>query len=444
MYGEFWGEFGKFGKFWKFFGEEQEQCTHHSHNETAHVLRRLAESVFETCNRGEDFRECDEAVWHGLNPDVDRAAAGIILADNTGAVDVDLNNAGRDHGSGCNHESHRNTLDGREANSGLAKSGIEEGVDQGDEEDQGQGVEVVDQIVGDCRKVLSVYEVFLAQGSVLTSTKIKSCRLGGQVVDHLVVSEPVQWQPEEDLASVESTGNLINPDIVEAGHPSGSVAAESTRLDAVPEVLMLEVAVSLDGVRGYAALACESEKLSSVAQNRASWWGGDIELLAAHQDEGSGEEHKRWQRVTQPESNVLLGVDHANATDETTGVDHHVEVEEDSAVGDLRVNDNALAGLWQCQDLWASLLDLFSEKRRNVRLETTSSQSHDDEPNSETTESTLFVVHDTGNRRHDEDSVSNKRGENTPLNGGVTTKVGIGNVSTDKRHQVSPELVERG
>lgn len=88
-----------------------------------------------------------------MNPDVDRTAASTVLAFNTSAVDVDLNDAGRDHGRGRNHETHCDTLDWSEPDVGLAESWVEEGVDEWNEDDERERVEVVDQIVWNAAEV---------------------------------------------------------------------------------------------------------------------------------------------------------------------------------------------------------------------------------------------------------------------------------------------------
>lgn len=257
----------------------------------------------------------------------------------------------------------------------------------------------------------------------------------------MVVGEPVQWQPEEDLASIQSTSDLVDPVVVEVGHPSRSIASKRTRLDAVPEVWALEVAVSLHWVWRPAALAGEGEEFCGVAQDRACWRRGDVKLLAGNQDERCSEEHESGQRVTQPESNVLLCVDHSNTANQRSSVDHHVEVEKNSAVGHLRVDDDALAGL-QRGDLWASLLDLLGEQWRDVGFETTSSDSHDDQTDSEASDGGIWVVHDAWNGGNNEDGVSDQRSEDTVLDCGVSTEVGIGDVPTEKWHEIRPELVE--
>lgn len=82
----------------------RESCLHEidTHDETAHVLGSLAESVLQTGDRGEDFREGDQAVWNSLDPDVDWCfAAGAAVDFRVGTwgflVDVVLDDGGRDH-----------------------------------------------------------------------------------------------------------------------------------------------------------------------------------------------------------------------------------------------------------------------------------------------------------------------------------------------------------
>ena len=121
-------------------------------DEGAHVLRRLGEREFQTGDGREDLGETDEYVGHSLCPDVDRrgvVARVHLIAARTGLVDVVLDDSRRHHGEGREHEAERNALDGREADAGLAQRRVEEVVDNGDEDDERDGVEVGDDIVGD-------------------------------------------------------------------------------------------------------------------------------------------------------------------------------------------------------------------------------------------------------------------------------------------------------
>lgn len=143
-------------------------------NKRSHVLGGLGEGELQTGNRCENLGETDEHVRNGLRPHVDgreSVARVHVLAALAGRIDVVLDDSGADHGEGREQETECDTLDGRELDAGLAKCGVEEVVDNGDEDDERDGVQVGDDVVGDT--------VTLHGGG-----------LGGQVVVHLVVRKP--------------------------------------------------------------------------------------------------------------------------------------------------------------------------------------------------------------------------------------------------------------
>lgn len=88
------------------------ECSLHkidTHDETTHVLGRFAERVLQTGDGGEDFREGDQTVWNGLDPDIDGCfAAGAAVDFCVGTwrflVDVVLDHSGGDHGGGGDEE----------------------------------------------------------------------------------------------------------------------------------------------------------------------------------------------------------------------------------------------------------------------------------------------------------------------------------------------------
>lgn len=200
-------------------------------DERTHVLRSLRESELKTSNGGENLRETNKDVGHGLSPDIDRCgvvARVHLVTAGTSLVDVVLDYCGGDHGKRGKQETERNALDWCEANASLAQRGVQELVDDGDEDDERDGVEVGDNVVG---------HTITGHGR----------SLGGQVVVHLVVGQPVQRNPGEARASTETTSDLIDPGVVKL-HPLRLVGAEVARLDIFPETLAFEVLTSGDRV----------------------------------------------------------------------------------------------------------------------------------------------------------------------------------------------------
>lgn len=60
-------------------------------------------------------------------------------------------------------------------------------------------------------------------------------------------------------------------------------------------------------------------------------------------------EHDCWKQKGQPESNVLLSIDHTDGSNQGSHVDHEVEVQEDTRSSDSRVHDDTLT-LGGCLD----------------------------------------------------------------------------------------------
>lgn len=115
-----------------------------------------------------------------MDPDVERRSDPVALcvfaavhefAAHGGVVDVVLDDCCGDHGKGGEHEAEGHALDGCELDVLLAEEGVEEVVDDGYEDDEGDGVEVGDDVVGD-------------------AVEGHGGGLGDEVVVHLVVGDP--------------------------------------------------------------------------------------------------------------------------------------------------------------------------------------------------------------------------------------------------------------
>ncbi len=109
-----------------------------------------------------------------MNPDVDgrRLFARVgRRAARAEPVDVGLYHGGADHGKGAHEEPERDTFEGSETNAGLAQGRVQQVVEDGDEDDQREGVEVGEDVVRD-------------------TVQLHGCGLRGQVVGDLVVGQP--------------------------------------------------------------------------------------------------------------------------------------------------------------------------------------------------------------------------------------------------------------
>lgn len=186
-----------------------------THDERLHVLRGLGVGILVGGDVGKDFGETNQDVGQALGPDIDGGGrAELLLAvDDDGAVgviaarallvDVVLHDSGGNHGKRGNEETSGHTLDGGESDANLAETGVQEVVDEGNHDDNGDGVQVLDNVVGD-------------------TVKLHGTSLDGQITSHLVVGQEEDGQEEEDLAGHETTADLVNPGIV-VSHPVGSL-----------------------------------------------------------------------------------------------------------------------------------------------------------------------------------------------------------------------------
>lgn len=208
-------------------------------------------------------------------------------------------------------------------------------------------------------------------------------------------------------------------------------------------MLVIAFDLRLSRVDAPLSLHGESPKLQCLAKRAAGRLGLVVLVAASEQNGRAAEEEKGWQGEGEPETNVFFGVDHADRTEQTTDVDHHVEVKVDAGDGDGRVHDDALA-LLRRGDVHLGLSVLFSDQRRNVGLETTSSDTHHNHTNDHARERTARVHNNLGRSRDDEEDVSDNGNEDRVLNRLQTTKILIGNVGTHERHGVGPERVEGG
>jgi hypothetical protein len=89
-----------------------------------------------------------------LNPDVEGGNVGLGVAScgggtaNGEVVDLPLDDSSAHHGEGTAHETGKDTLDGREVDAGATESRVDEDVHDGDEDDEREGVEVGENVVG--------------------------------------------------------------------------------------------------------------------------------------------------------------------------------------------------------------------------------------------------------------------------------------------------------
>jgi hypothetical protein len=271
----------------------------HGLDEGLHAGWRLGVGILETGDGGEDLRETDEHVGSGLRGNVDVVSlvdtvdlvglAERLAEAGSGLVDVVLDDGGVHHGEGSDPETSNDTVDGRERNLGLAERRHEPLVNDGQENDDGNGIEVLHQIVGN------------TVAAHLTG-------LGDEVVGEVVVDDPVDGVETEDLASNESTLDLVDEVVV----PLGNSIVSNSRL--------------VCGLRSVhlAVFDHDPDDAESVGDDGALGRADNVNLATENEDQETDEEDAQTHEVGSPEVDVALQVGGCEQG-ERSGVDAPVE-----------------------------------------------------------------------------------------------------------------------
>jgi len=393
-------------------------------DERAHVPGSLGECILETGDRGEDLGETNKHVGDGLHPDSDGGlffARVHVFAARALLIDVVLDDCGGNHGEGSHGESDGHALDGGEADAGLAEGGVEEIVDNGDEDDEGDGVEIGDDIVGN-------------------TAEFHGGGLRRQVVVHLVVGDPIERNPGEARAGTQTTSNLVNPCIIK-DHPLGLTRAELAGFDILPEILRLEVLTGLDWVDRPLAFQGKQKKLKGAGNDRSGGRSAVVLVTADIEDDGAETKHEGRKKEGAPETDISLNVYHADLASQRTSVDHQVEVEEDTRERDVGVGNGALAGLGIDDHTQFGLLILLRDQGRDVGLESTGSKPKANDTNDEGSNS-MAASKDGRQGGDDENDVTENGDENGNEDGVVTAEILVSDIGAKNGRGICPELVD--
>lgn len=375
------------------------------HDERLHSHGGLSVSVFQPSDRGEDFREGHEGVCGGLDGDVDvvglvfvaRAATGVII---TGAslVDEVLQDGGVDHRTGGPHEPPEDLSD-RLQRGESPHEGVHDPFTDGDEDDDGNRVPHLHDIVGD-------------------GVGVHLPRHRHEVVGHLPVHQPVDGVVDEHLTRVHGTLKLVDQVVV-------------------PRVVLFRVGRRLGGVQVELVLDGDEGNSERLLDNSVGDGDVGVDVLTQDQRGDTNEEEAEGQQVGGPEADIVFqesGGDHRQRPD----VDHHVEDHEHVLHGDVGVDDDSLALLGGVDSRLGSG-DLVGNQRRHVRLDTPGTQPDDDKGGGVTTESSVSRG-DRGDRgdeqNQDPDDVDDGGTHNRP----VLTEKGVGQVAPQDGSDVTPEL----
>lgn len=403
----------------------------HGLDERLHAGRRFGVGVLETGDRGENLGDTDEHVGTGLGGNVDVVTlgntidlAGIaerVAVARTSLVDVVLDDSGVDHGKRGDPETSGDTVDGREVNLVLAEEREEELIHDRQEDDDGNGIKVLHQVVRD------------------TVTSHLSS-LGNKVVGEVSVYDPVNGVETKHLACHKRPLDFINEVIVPK---SGGCLAETSL---VRRLRAIHVA-SLDHLADHA---------EGVGNDRALRWANDVDLAAEDKDERTDEEDAQTQQVSRPEVGITLHVG-SREQGQRTNVDalkssalrmksewaHTYPIEDhvDTGDGDGRVDDDTLASLLVGTNDHLATLVLIGNQGSDVGLDTTSSETDNNDSSDETTK-TGASLKSNRDRSQGKDEKTDHVDTAEDDNGVVLSEVLISNDSTENGCDIAPELEE--
>lgn len=353
----------------------------HGLDEGLHGGRGLGVGILEAGDRGEDLGDTDEHVGRGLDGDVHVVTVGGAVDDGgvaeglavagAGGVDQVLDDGGVHHGEGGDDEAQGDTGDGAEGDLQTAHDRVDDRLEQGDEDDDGDRVKVLHQIVGD-------------------AVAVHLAGLGDKVTGELAVDDPVDRVEGEDAAGDEGTLQLVNEVVVPG---QGDLR---TGVLALPG--------GLGGVH-VAVLDHHPESLEGVGDNGALRRAHDVVLATNNEHQGTGGEHAKTEQVGGPETNVLLHV-WSSQQGERSQVDTAVEDHVDALNGQRRVDDDALSLLGSLESHLLPLV-LIGDQRSNVTLDTTGTETDDQDCHDETTQ-TSTVLQSGGNRSADQNQETNE------------------------------------
>ena len=373
------------------------------HDEGLHVLGGLGEGVLVAGDVGEELGDTDEDVRETLGPHIDgRGVASLtvgVIAAGRLLVNVVLHDAGSNHREGSEEETDGHALDGGKVDANLAETGVDQAIENGDHDDNGDGVKVLDNIVGH-------------------TVELHGSGLRGEVTGHLVVGKMENGEEDEDLAGKEATSDFVDPSVI-VSHPRRAFRRRDLGGASSVPVQLLEPTRLPDDV---------DEHAQELGQDGSGGGSEPVLLLLRPKHKGGGEEEDCGEQESQPEADVLFNPHHGNLADGRTDIDGEVEVEEDTGVGNGRINNDTLS----LADLDAKpgIGVLLSKHGRDVGLEEASTNAKGKKTDDEGAESRMRLRDNTGSGRRSQDDVGNRGNGNGDVDSDVSTKFGIGDPGT--------------
>ena len=191
-------------------------------------------------------------------------------------VDELLENGCVQHRKSGDEETGVDALDGGEVDSHLPKAGVDDSVKDGDEDDDGDGVQVLNQVVG------SPVQRHASGNST-------------QVTIDLRVAQPEEGEPAKDFAGFEGTSNFADELVVPCNLGGDGTLLVGTGLGGIPETGLLEVFPGGNGVGGDPGGGGDREDTDTL------WRRGGEQLERKKRKV----DRKRTSRITDPRGGVF-------------------------------------------------------------------------------------------------------------------------------------------
>ena len=392
----------------------------HGHDEGFHGGRGFGVCVFETGDGGEDFREGDEDVGGDLSADID-GAVGIACSEIvTWRRRIDqvlkrsvndrqrvkyLNASSISHCSSSKHESKKDTRDRTEMNANLAESGVYEQIHNGDKDDESNRIDVLQEIVWNAMS-------FHLSG------------LRDQIVEHLIVTNPIDREKHENATCDQRTTNFVHKQIV------------PMRL-----VFMSDISLERRFRRIEIALVAQSnpKDLERVQHNRSTRRSSNVLFATRDKNKDGEEEHAKGKEVSGPKVDACFKLSGCQAG-QTANVDGPVEPGVHALDSDGGVDDDAFAR-FEDFDVSAGVCVLFDDEGGDIGFDASGADTNDNHGDDEA--GGVGCGAGRGNGCGDEDELTDGVDECKDNDGLVTAEILICDNCTEDGSDIAPRQVRK-
>lgn len=390
----------------------------HGHDERLHGAGGARVGVLEAGDGGEDFGKADEQVGWGLHRHVHvvggvgavclqrGGAGGGGLVAGAGAVDEFLDAGRVGHCEGAEEEAPGDARDGLELDADLAQGRVEELVADGDEDDDGDGVDVLHNVVWD-------------------AVQLHLPGLRDEIVEHLRVDDPVDGVEGEDLAGDEGALDFLDE--------------QAVPLEVVIAVAELCLVFGLCGVE--VALVCDTDPddLECLGDDGTLWRLDYVFVLAEKQCSETNQEEEEGQKVGCPETNILLEFGGCD-TGKGSNVNHEVKDHVNPLNSGRRIDNDSLSALHRL-DVGSRVLVLFGNQGRNIGFDSSSSKTNNNHGSDKTTQSSS-ILNGNGQGGQEQDHCADNIDDGEVKDGPVLSKVLIRYNGSNNGGHIAPKLKE--